>query len=386
MALPRPPASRWRAVAKDVVMPVLGMNQEFGTVVKWLVAEGQAVQDGQPLLEVETDKAIVEVPAMGTGVLARVSAAEGDEVPTGSVIAVLLGEDEVEGARAPERMARPREADTPKAPPASSSPSPPPVAATPAPEFSDADRQRASAVAHAAPRARANGLPLASPKAKRLAKELALDLRSVAGSGPGGAIRATDLAALLRHGAARPAFPASDRAAWLRKTVDGSALREVVARANAYLARQARPTAVTSCDVLARLALASLAACGAPAPGALTLVRGAPDGSLEERSLGPTAGRTLVAIAQAGSAGGEGATVPADLQVIDVSESPYESELPPLPADCPLRVAVTSAGGGADDHVTLTVEHREGLAAEPAELLMRLAALIEDPVSALLHV
>ena len=70
-----PPASRWSEVAKDVIMPVLGMNQDFGTVVRWLAQEGEAVAEGQPLLEVETDKAVVEVPAMASGVLADECAA-----------------------------------------------------------------------------------------------------------------------------------------------------------------------------------------------------------------------------------------------------------------------------------------------------------------------
>ena len=70
-------------MATDVIMPALGMAQEKGTLVNWLKAEGEAVTKGEPLMEVETDKATVEVEAPASGLLAHVTAAPGDEVPVG---------------------------------------------------------------------------------------------------------------------------------------------------------------------------------------------------------------------------------------------------------------------------------------------------------------
>ena len=74
-------------MATDVILPALGMSQDTGKIVRWLKREGEQVAKGEPLLEVETDKASVEIEAPADGVLARVSAAAGDDVPVGRVIA-----------------------------------------------------------------------------------------------------------------------------------------------------------------------------------------------------------------------------------------------------------------------------------------------------------
>src|SRR6056297_320897 len=73
----------------SVVMPALGMAQDSGVVVGWLKAPGEAVAEGEPLLEVETDKATMEVPAERGGYLAAILAEEGDDVPVGETIAIL---------------------------------------------------------------------------------------------------------------------------------------------------------------------------------------------------------------------------------------------------------------------------------------------------------
>src|SRR5437868_2824442 len=82
-------------MATDVILPALGMSQDAGKIVQWLKREGEQVVKGEPLLEVETDKASVEIEAPADGVLARVSAAAGDDVPVGRVIAAILAADEV---------------------------------------------------------------------------------------------------------------------------------------------------------------------------------------------------------------------------------------------------------------------------------------------------
>jgi len=71
-------------------MPALGMAQETGKLIQWLKAAGDSVSKGEPLMEVETDKATVEIEAPATGILANVTAQPGDEVPVGQPIAVIL--------------------------------------------------------------------------------------------------------------------------------------------------------------------------------------------------------------------------------------------------------------------------------------------------------
>src|SRR5216684_3996420 len=91
-------------MATDVILPALGMSQETGKIVQWLKAEGEQVAKGEPLVEIETDKATVEIEAPADGVLARVSAAAGDDVPVGQVIAAILAPDEVSPAPATEAI------------------------------------------------------------------------------------------------------------------------------------------------------------------------------------------------------------------------------------------------------------------------------------------
>ena len=77
-----------------VPLPKLGMNQEEGEIVSWLVSEGDTVTEGQPIVEVETDKATVELEATAAGVLAKIVHGEGDIVPNNGVIAVILAPGE----------------------------------------------------------------------------------------------------------------------------------------------------------------------------------------------------------------------------------------------------------------------------------------------------
>ena len=72
-------------------MPALGMNQNTGKILSWLKGKGDSVNVGDPLMEVETDKAVVEVEAQANGVLTEVRHAAGSEVPVGHVVAVIGG-------------------------------------------------------------------------------------------------------------------------------------------------------------------------------------------------------------------------------------------------------------------------------------------------------
>ena len=81
------------------------MNQEEGEIVSWLVSEGDTVSEGQPIVEVETDKATVELEATAAGVLAKIVHGEGDIVPNNSVIAVILAPGESLPDEIPETIA-----------------------------------------------------------------------------------------------------------------------------------------------------------------------------------------------------------------------------------------------------------------------------------------
>ena len=87
----------------EVIMPALGMAQETGKLVRWIKNEGDAVAKGEPLMEIETDKVTVEIESPASGVLRDVTAQEGDVVPVGQTIALIVEA----GAAAPAPVARP---------------------------------------------------------------------------------------------------------------------------------------------------------------------------------------------------------------------------------------------------------------------------------------
>jgi pyruvate dehydrogenase E2 component (dihydrolipoamide acetyltransferase) len=157
-------------VAADVIMPALGMAQDTGLVLRWLRSEGDQVSAGETLVEVETDKATVELESPIDGTLASVQAAEGDHVPVGQVIAVVLAEGEQAASPTPARS-------EPEAAPAPA-PAPAPVAEVPAPVAAVGIARRTR---------------LASPKARRIASDLAIAIDQIEGSGPSGAVVAADV-------------------------------------------------------------------------------------------------------------------------------------------------------------------------------------------------
>lgn len=157
-------------MATSVVMPALEMAQETGKIVSWVKKEGEAVAKGEVLLEVETDKAVVEIEAVADGILAGVKSHEGDVVPVGQTIAWLVAP----GEQPP--------AETAAAPGARASAG---STATPA-------RPAASAPAAEATAAPVSGV-LISPKARRLAKEKGVDISRIRGTGPDGAITGEDV-------------------------------------------------------------------------------------------------------------------------------------------------------------------------------------------------
>lgn len=158
-------------MAFSVVMPALEMAQETGKLLSWRKNEGDRVSKGEPLLEIETDKAVVEVEAPADGVLAGVKAVEGADIPVGQIIAWIVAP----GEKAP--------TETETAAPGARvgthtivEPALPARAAIPS-ESQSASRAKIS------------------PKARRLAKELGVDFTDLQGSGPGGEILASDVEA-----------------------------------------------------------------------------------------------------------------------------------------------------------------------------------------------
>src|SRR5919108_649931 len=146
-------------MATSVVMPALEMAQETGKIVSWLKKEGDTVSKGEILLEVETDKAVVEVEATADGVLAGVKSREGDVVPVGVTIAWIVAPGE----------------------------KPPAEASTAAPSAKKITEQPQASAASTSTAGRtdsppaAEGAPRISPKARRLAKERGVDITRIRG-------------------------------------------------------------------------------------------------------------------------------------------------------------------------------------------------------------
>jgi len=175
----------------DVIMPALGMAQETGTVVQWIKHAGDRVVKGEPLLEVETDKAVVEVEAPASGTLAAISAEAGAEVPVGSSIAVIFGHDEKEETSplVDERSASPlvgKSAGEAFTSPLVDEKSASPLVGKSPPKAGDGEVESPPAVSEVR-------LKPASPLARRLAAEAGVDLSAVEGTGPEGAVVAADL-------------------------------------------------------------------------------------------------------------------------------------------------------------------------------------------------
>ncbi len=155
----------------SVVMPALELAQETGKVVAWRKQEGEHVRKGELLLDIETDKAVVEVESPGEGVLAGISAKVGDDIAVGKTIAWLLGPGETVPAVE-------TQIQTGRTGGASSKSGPSASAAVPnAPAASS----------------RLATVPQISPKARRLASEQGIDLSTLTGTGPGGEILASDI-------------------------------------------------------------------------------------------------------------------------------------------------------------------------------------------------
>ncbi len=219
-------------MATKVVMAQLSPTMEEGKLIEWRVEEGATVSTGDVVAEIETDKANMEVEALGGGVLRRILVQAGETVPVGALIGVIAEPDEdieallaeapapaetaVSAAPAPAAATEPVPADAGEAPPpdageveAAGS------AAAPAPAPAAPSVAAPAAGAPTAAPAVGDGRIKASPVARRIAAESGLDLGAISGSGPGGRIVKADVEAALAAPAAPavPAAPATPRPA-----------------------------------------------------------------------------------------------------------------------------------------------------------------------------
>ncbi len=227
-------------MAEVVTMPKLGFDMREGTLVKWLKREGDSVNKGEVIAEIETDKATVEVEAYASGVIKGIFAHEGDVLPIGEPIAVIGSADEQVDLAAIKKSVT-AEAAAPAARPAGPVAAAPPIeTVTPPPQ---AEVAPAPTDGHARPEAplEAPARIKASPLARRMAQERGLDLARITGSGPGGRIIRRDIEAYLAVPQPAPALPPAfgeERAL--------SRLRKIIARRMSESKQQAPHFYVTT--------------------------------------------------------------------------------------------------------------------------------------------
>ncbi len=162
-------------MASEIVLPQWGMEMQDGTIVRWLKQEGDTIEEGEPIVEVETAKLQTELESTASGILSRIVAQEGEIVPIRGVLCVI---------------AEPGEE----------------IAAAAAPAPASAATAPATTTTQAAPASNGAGAGVqVVPAARRLARERGVDLSAVRGSGPSGRILLTDVETALRA----PAAPAT---------------------------------------------------------------------------------------------------------------------------------------------------------------------------------
>jgi pyruvate dehydrogenase E2 component (dihydrolipoamide acetyltransferase) len=163
-------------MARSFKLPDLGEGIHEGEVLAVLVSVGDEIKEGDPILEVETDKAAVEIPSPFTGTVKEILVKPGDVVKVGDILMTFSGEEEAKAVGEEKPKERPREAPS----------VPPPV--------------------------RTEGPVPASPATRRLARELGVDLGRVTPSGPGGLVTAEDVRAFAGKGGEAPAAPKAPEA------------------------------------------------------------------------------------------------------------------------------------------------------------------------------
>jgi pyruvate dehydrogenase E2 component (dihydrolipoamide acetyltransferase) len=185
-------------------MPSLGADMTSGTLVEWLIAAGDHVKRGDVVAVIETDKGAIDVEIFDSGTISQLVVPVGTQVPVGAVLALLNGTLAAEGERVPEAIAPEIVV---------------PLPVTPQPP----GRQR---LPEPSPR------PRASPLARRRAAELGIELPSVRGSRPGGAISVADVEQAAALAKAAPAVTAPTRTPTERQAAMRTAIAAAMSRAN----------------------------------------------------------------------------------------------------------------------------------------------------------
>ena len=186
-------------MSTDLIMPALGFDMTEGLLARWLKNEGDPVEKGQAIAEIETEKATVEIEAAAAGILARIIVHAGETVPVGTLIGVI--------AETGEEVA------------AVSTPTPAPPTPSPSAPVPGAGEGAATSE----PRVKA------SPVARKMAEEAGLDLSRIKGTGPGGRVSERDVQAAIGAGAA-PAPPGVPAAPAPGATVPLNRMRRTIAR------------------------------------------------------------------------------------------------------------------------------------------------------------
>jgi pyruvate dehydrogenase E2 component (dihydrolipoamide acetyltransferase) len=192
-------------MATDVMMPRLSDSMEEGTVLKWLVDVGGEVKRGEPLVEIETDKANMTYEADTDGVLVEVLAQEGETLPIGQAIARIGSADEkpADGESADGGGRRAEEEPEPQPEPEEPQPEPEeePQAEEEEPQAEEEPAEaQPPAASRQPPSSSGNGRVKASPVARRMAREMGLELAGISGTGPGGRIVKADIEAAAQGG------------------------------------------------------------------------------------------------------------------------------------------------------------------------------------------
>jgi hypothetical protein len=319
-------------MAHDIIMPMLGMAQETGIITAWKKQAGDAVKASDVVMEIETDKTTVEIEAGHDGYLAKVLADVGVPVPVGQVVAVI-STDAADIDKSAPKASAPVEAPKVAAPaPAPVAPPPaPPVAAKPMPVTGRPKMPQSG-----------DGRVLASPKAKREARERGIDLGRLVRLGVPEPIRSADLA---KAGAAATAGAATSL---MRVTIE----REPFERFVAWLASDA-DLAVSSTVVWAAFAAGSLRR--ATGLGNDTALAVDASGFSDEDAA------TLLDPDLSGLRGlkGEASTGAPALTVLDLTDTPLSDY---RPAGSRALPHLTIANGPASDYLDIVLEF------DPAEM------------------
>ncbi len=183
----------------EVVLPKVDMDMDSGIIIGWKVAEGARVRQGDILFDIETSKSVMEVESPGSGVIRQLAAVTGEPIAVGTSVAWIYDDDEATlPSFAAPAQASAQPAGTQASPRADAAPSPAAAPSqSPAPSHSPAPGEPS-----------ASGEVRATPAARKLARELNVELATVIGSGPGGRIVEEDLKALAATRQSTPAIVA----------------------------------------------------------------------------------------------------------------------------------------------------------------------------------